>query len=139
MLSLRNSGKIVGTGPWSIKQLADWCPLQFPLSLRLFIQANCRPTRWKVILKWDSQILAVHAALLPNGRVLYFSGSEHDELADRISTLGATRLWNPATEKVEQVEGTSSGDLFCCGHCLLPNGNVLVAGGTAEYDRTAPD
>jgi hypothetical protein len=138
VLSLRNSGKIVGTGPWSIKQLAYWCPLQVPLSLRQFIQAHCPPTRWKVISNL-SEVLAVHAALLPNGKVLYFSGSEHDELADRTSTLHATRLWNPATEKVEQVGGTPSGDLFCCGHCLLPNGNVLVAGGTAEYDKTAPD
>ena len=81
MLSLRNSGKIVGTGPWSIKQLAYWCPLQVPLSLRQFIQADCPPTRWKVISN-RSEVLAVHAALLPNGKVLYFSGSEHDELAD---------------------------------------------------------
>jgi hypothetical protein len=29
-------------------------------------------------------------------------------------------------------------DLFCCGHCLLPTGELLVAGGTEHYEKDAP-
>src|SRR5215217_1221992 len=82
----------------------------------------------------NSQVLAVHAALLPNGKVLYFSGSQHDETP---ASVDATRLWEPESGRVTRVSSPTV-DLFCCGHCLLPGGELLVAGGTAEYDVTAP-
>ncbi|HEX8703573.1 MAG TPA: galactose oxidase-like domain-containing protein [Myxococcaceae bacterium] len=90
-----------------------------------------------------SEILPIHAALLHNGKVLYFGGSQYsiqpgepryEEAAD------STRLWNPSTHDVE-LEGspmradphplTRVHDLFCCGHALLPDGQLLVAGGYA--------
>jgi hypothetical protein len=84
-----------------------------------------------------SQVLAVHAALLPNGKVVYFSGSEHDEEARR--PFETTRLWDPATNAVEQPAPRSQwDDLFCCGHTLLPDGRLLAAGGTATYDKDTP-
>lgn len=95
--------------------------------------------------KWElagnSKVLAVHAALLPNGKVLYFGGSEHDESA---TSVDATRLWNPTTNAVEQMPSpvnliNEPEDLFCCGHCLLPTGELLVAGGTEHYEKDAPD
>ena len=46
---------------------------------------------WKV-LPYDSQIEAVHMALLPTGKVLYFSGFRQLEDAKT-----ETRLWNPET------------------------------------------
>jgi hypothetical protein len=33
-----------------------------------------------------------------------------------------------------QSDMTMNEDLFCVGHCVLPNGNVLLAGGTKLYD-----
>jgi hypothetical protein len=38
-------------------------------------------------------------------------------------------LWDSSTET----------DVFCCGHSFLPNGNLLVAGGTLAWQNTDRD
>jgi hypothetical protein len=83
----------------------------------------------------SAEVLPVHAALLPSGKVLYFSGSQHDQEPAR--PFDAARLFEPATNRVQRIPSPAT-DLFCCGHCLLPNGNVMVAGGTAAYEPDAP-
>ncbi|GAA1772369.1 hypothetical protein GCM10009712_20490 [Pseudarthrobacter sulfonivorans] len=89
----------------------------------------------------NSEILAVHAALLPSGKVLFFSGSEHDEAPlDPTGRFNATRLWDPADNIVRIAGGPAPEDLFCCGHCILPDGDVFVAGGTEYYeDKALPE
>ncbi|NGO08409.1 choice-of-anchor D domain-containing protein [Streptomyces sp. HC44] len=92
---------------------------------------------WELVTR-NSEILAVHAALLPSGKVLFFSGSEHDEEPpDPASRIDATRLWDPADNRVRRAGGRLTDDLFCAGHCMLPSGDVFVAGGTAHYENTA--
>ena len=41
------------------------------------------------ILPEDSEIAAVHAALMPNGEVVYYSGNTGQDIP------AATRIWNP--------------------------------------------
>src|SRR5512147_2232658 len=94
--------------------------------------------RWELL--GNSEVLAVHGALLPSGKVLYFSGSQHDETP---TSVDATRLWNPENGRVEYVPSPRTlinepVDLFCCGHSLLASGELLVAGGTEKYDKAAP-
>ena len=61
---------------------------------------------------------AVHAALLPTGSVLLF---------DRI---GNQRVWNPTTLAVSRPSPPPGpANLFCSGHCYLPDGTLLVTGG----------
>lgn len=90
----------------------------------------------------NSEVLTVHAALLPGGKVLYFGESERDE---KPVSIDATRLWNPVTKHAERITSIPTvgdplhpPDFFSCRHCLLPPGDLLVAEGTETYDGDAP-
>ena len=47
-----------------------------------------------------------------------------------------TLLLNPVTMKERLIH--TPWDLFCAGHIELPDGNILVAGGTARYENLKP-
>jgi hypothetical protein len=87
--------------------------------------------QWEV-LEHNSEIIAIHAALLRTGQVVYFSGSEHDRKQHNTKKFNHTRLWDPLTGIVETV-GSPQYDLFCCGHSFLADGTLLVGGGTEKY------
>jgi len=89
--------------------------------------------RWTVLAE-TSQVLAVHAALLRTGQVLYFSGSEHDEGRNAAGDVDHSRVWDPGSGTVHVV-GSPTHDLFCCGQALLPDGRLLTAGGTQEWSN----
>jgi hypothetical protein len=62
---------------------------------------------------------AVHMVLLPTGKVMmwsHFAESLHPQ------------LWDPATGTFTAAAQPSY-EIFCAGHSLLPNGDVLVTGG----------
>lgn len=67
---------------------------------------------------------AVHAALMPTSRVLLFAWNDHDPYNPN---KGESILWDPVTDKV--MGFPLRRNLFCCGHCLLPDGRLLAAGG----------
>ena len=78
----------------------------------------------------------MHAALLNTGKVLMVAGagnSQENFDADTFETV----LCDPATGDVTHVDTPE--DLFCAGHAYLPDGNLLVAGGTSKYEVLADD
>ncbi|NEM06424.1 kelch motif-containing protein [Geodermatophilus normandii] len=79
---------------------------------------------------------AVHAALLHTGDVLLIAGSGNDAEDFGAGTF-RTILWNPVSGEAEEIPTPE--DLFCSGHAYLPNGNLLVAGGTRDYEVLADD
>ena len=88
--------------------------------------------------KWDTVELpekyrtrAIHAALLYTGDVLLVAGSGNSQQKFDAGTF-ETILWDPVTDEVTTIETPE--DLFCGGHSYLPNGNLLVAGGTKKYE-----
>jgi len=84
-------------------------------------------------------VLAIHAALLPTGQIIYFGGDEHDGSQWQIGDIDHTRLFNCATLQVEEFNpGSPPTDLFCCGHAMLGDGKLLVAGGTQFFVEHAP-
>lgn len=80
------------------------------------------------------KIDAVHAALLYTGKVLIVAGSGNNEGDFRAGTFKSI-IWNPANNKFRLVHTPS--DMFCGGHAFLPDGKLLVAGGTARYEKLA--
>ena len=78
--------------------------------------------QWTAVTNWPTR--AVHATLLPDGRVFfvsYYAESLHPNIWDPVSnTFTAT--------------ASSSYALFCAGHTTLADGRVFIAGGhIADY------
>ncbi len=91
-----------------------------------FAQAN-------VLGEWTTlstvmPINPVHVALLNTGKVLVVSGSGNDP---SISNYQAG-IWDPVTNSI--TTQSIGWDMFCNGMVMLPDGRVLIAGGTLQYD-----
>jgi len=91
------------------------------VAVRSHAQASTQG-QWTAVSNWPTR--AVHATLLPDGRVFfvsYYSESLHPNIWDPVSnTFTAT--------------ASSSYALFCAGHTTLADGRVFIAGGhIADY------
>jgi hypothetical protein len=81
------------------------------------------------------RVNGIHSTLLYNGDVLIMAGSGNDQSFFDAGTF-KTLLLNPVTMQMRLIP--TPWDLFCAGHIELPNGNILVAGGTARYEILRP-
>ena len=68
------------------------------------------------------------ATLLPNGRVLVVGGAYYDSTLWVTVYLSSTELYDPATGKWTMADALATARAYHTA-TLLPNGNVLVAGG----------
>ena len=92
---------------------------------------------WDTIeLPEEYRARAIHAALLYTGKVLLVAGSGNSQQQFDAGTF-ETVLWDPATGESKHIETPE--DLFCGGHAYLPNGDLLIAGGTDTYEVLADD
>jgi Domain of unknown function (DUF1929) len=106
--------------------------------------------QWE-LLPYHSGVLAVHAALLHTGKVLFFAGSGSSQVRFHSPDFGDVNkgasvsvVWDPAIvpgpgnpnffhpPTLDHADGKPF-DMFCCGHAFLPDGRMLVAGGTLDY------
>jgi hypothetical protein len=79
-------------------------------------------------------ILAVHAALLHTGKIVYFGGDQHDGGLNTSGDVDHTRIFDCATHAITAVTGLpANSDLFCSGHAQLADGRILAAGGTRKW------
>ena len=86
---------------------------------------------WNILdMPAQARVNAIHAALLPTGKVLVIAGSGN---SPRNFAAGSftSLLWDPQTGSFTLVP--TPDDLFCGGHTLMPDGKLLVAGGTQSY------
>jgi len=84
----------------------------------------------------NSEILAIHAALLPTNQILMFGGSEHNAAQNESGNsadLDNSRLFNLGGGTLIETIGSPTTDVFCSGHSLLADGRLLVGGGTKEW------
>src|SRR5262249_41690421 len=84
----------------------------------------------------------IHAALLPNGKILVVAGSGNCPASQsgcpsgppyRQANGSGALLWDPATENYTQWFSVSW-DMFCNGMVLLPDGRAFINSGTLQYD-----
>jgi Concanavalin A-like lectin/glucanases superfamily/Domain of unknown function (DUF1929)/Bacterial Ig domain/Kelch motif len=75
--------------------------------------------QWSAPFSWP--IVAVHVHLLPSGEIMASDGQ---------SFVGQNvRVWNPTTNTFTSANINTGTNPFCAGHCHLPDGKILVAGG----------
>ncbi|MCC2647274.1 MAG: hypothetical protein K0R16_77 [Nitrososphaeraceae archaeon] len=90
---------------------------------------------WEIVTN-NSEILAIHAALLPTNQILMFGGSEHNAAQNESGNpadLDNTRLFNLSGGTLIETIGSPNTDVFCSGHALLADGRILIGGGTKEW------
>lgn len=119
------------------------------LGFRARVDGRGRPTRWNPDLQ-NSIEIAVHAALLHTGQIVYFGGSQVDPFGEptasdltpaaplpELRPRGHAYIFDCQTGDISAVDPPSF-DTFCCGHALLEDGRLLIAGGTHAYPPPAP-
>ncbi|NGO79823.1 DUF1929 domain-containing protein [Streptomyces sp. YC504] len=93
--------------------------------------------RWSLVdVPEEFRINTIHAALLHTGKVLLVAGSGNDAKQFDAKTF-RTVLWDPKENTFENIP--TPADLFCAGHTQLPDGRLLVAGGTQRYETLEGD
>jgi hypothetical protein len=118
--------------------------------LQLDIDTAATKGLWR-LLPYFSEVLPVHAALLHTGKVLFFAGSGNNvfrfkstDFGDEAKQIYTSVVWDPTKNifdnktfdhppTLHRADGSVI-DYFCCGHTFLPDGRLLVAGGTIKYD-----
>jgi hypothetical protein len=97
-----------------------------PVSVTVVAATLDRVGQWSSVSNWP--LVAIHAVLLPTGNVLAFDGANQN---------GAAYVWNPTTNTF--TSKNAADNIFCAGHCLLPDGRVLVVGGHIANFVGIPD
>jgi hypothetical protein len=88
-------------------------------------------------LSYDCPINPIHAALLRTGKVFFFTGSGNNP--DNQGETKGSAVWdvNSGTFSRPTTPNDAAGeplDLFCAGQSFRPDGKLMVAGGTLQYD-----
>ena len=85
--------------------------------------------RWTVATT-SMPLRAMHATQISDGRVLLVAGSGNDPNAFAAKQFRAA-VWNPTNNTF--LDLTVPADMFCSGQATLPDGRVLIQGGTQSY------
>ncbi|MCB5165196.1 kelch motif-containing protein [Streptomyces bambusae] len=87
---------------------------------------------WSLVgMPAEHRVNAMHAALLHTGKVLLIAGSGNNQKNFDKGSFD-TVLWDPSNDTFKKIPTPE--DFFCSGHSQLPDGRLLVAGGTARYE-----
>jgi hypothetical protein len=83
-------------------------------------------------LLYTLKSVAIHLALLRTGKVVLFSG-DHEHIWDW--NRGESSIWDPDNPSQSDNNPILHRNLFCSGHCLLPDGRLFVAGGQSTNNH----
>lgn len=123
-ISIYGNGTLV-TDDYSTTKLADASP---PPTTGLAATGQ-----WTV-LDYNLPIRAVHSTVLKNGKVLLIAGSGNSVNNFAAGSFKAS-IWDPVANTFNTLDVPK--DMFCAGHVTLPDGRVLIQGGTKSYPTAA--
>jgi galactose oxidase-like protein/Big-like domain-containing protein len=85
--------------------------------------------------KWNLPIVAIHAALLPTGKIMFFS---YPTYPDRPNNAEAY-LWDPAHPEQAPVlkNPPDKANIWCAGQTFTADGELLVFGGNLDYETAS--
>jgi Galactose oxidase-like, Early set domain/Bacterial Ig domain len=87
--------------------------------------------QWGPVVDWP--VVAVHTALLPNGKVLaYDSIGDHATETYPDQTYTRATVWDPATGSQTDVRVNTGYNIFCSGLAHLLDGSLFIAGGNKD-------
>ncbi|MGW3685572.1 galactose oxidase-like domain-containing protein [Streptomyces sp. NPDC005125] len=84
----------------------------------------------------EFRINTIHAALLHTGKVLLVAGSGNNQKNFDAKSFRSV-LWDPGANTFKNIPTPK--DMFCSGHTQLPDGKLLIAGGTKRYEKLEGD
>ena len=99
-------------------------------------QAETRDGLWTIVA--TSPVRSAHAVMEDTGNILLMAGTGNNiSLAGKVVTDlpqadYKAAVFDPRT--MSFISLNALWDVFCGGHVILPDGNILVAGGTAKYE-----
>ena len=87
--------------------------------------------QWSPVVDWP--VVAINAALLPNGKVLAYD-SVGDRATETFPDQSFTRatVWDPATGSQTDVRVNTGYNIFCSGLAHLLDGSLFIAGGNKD-------
>jgi hypothetical protein len=129
--------------PAALAARQELCGIVSPTS-RPYYAASARSGRWFRAEDDEGDDLlahsfAIHAALAHTGQVVIFSGDQHsaDQHRANPQDIDHCELLDCATLTLRTIDAPST-DVFCSGHAFLPDGRLLVAGGTEGWKIPKP-
>src|SRR5262249_20747943 len=102
-------------------------PTSAPAVGALALGTSATTGQWGPVLSWP--LVAVHAHMLPTGKVLLWAYGEDPR-----------RIWDPAADTVAATIPAGPGyNIFCVGHAFLGDGRLLVVGGHIQNGWGLPN
>ena len=133
-ISRREFLKIIGASGFGLT-LGGLAAFSFLKENRLSNHASAQSYgSWQ--LGGETHATPIHSAMLYNGKILYVAGSgfyAENELGP--FQLG---IYDPVADTNQPLPDITE-DMFCVGHCQLPNGNIFLTGGTLTYNSRSPN
>jgi hypothetical protein len=124
---------IVGViGAFNVPVVAPWAQAEYHDVQINRSSYKAQHGHWDMLpVPKDYQVRSIHAALLYTGKVLLIAGSGNDRKSFEAGSFKSL-LWDPETNKYKLIH--TPDDMFCGGHAFLPDGKLLIAGGTKRYE-----
>ncbi|MEB3292722.1 MAG: galactose oxidase-like domain-containing protein [Synechococcales bacterium] len=97
-----------------------------------------------IVGKWegpyDWPVIAIHATLMPNGRVLaYDSVGDNPTESYTNHTFTRATVWNPSTNSHSRADVNTGYNIFCSSLTVLLDGRVFAAGGNKNSNLDGID